>query len=551
MRSSKIILSILAISFLLQFCESNKSEKINRVVIGISSDIETINPLYSFSVDEGVIDETLFLSLIYFEWDSSKGDLTELPMLAESWKWAPDSTSIIISLRSDVQWSDGTPLTVDDIIFSFDLYSDPRAQSRMIGTFKNFITDDNGKIDVSKTFEKLSANELKIKFLSGSVPSILDISMPIIPKHIFEKVNRAEIPTSAINFNPVSSGPYKLKKWNRNQSITLEANKKSFLYKEGMVDEIIFRIVPDYNSRLLQLKKGELDFSELIKPADTKDLNNYKNLIIKTVKGREYDYVGWNNIDRKSFSEKNLIKPNRLFGSVKVRQALSHAISKQEILSEYLLDYGEIAVSPVSSIFKDYFDSSLKPIAFNPALSKKLLAEDGWLDKDKNGVLEKGNLEFRFTLHIPSGNPLREFAATIIKNNLRAIGIDMNVEKSELGAFIENLYNRKLDAWMASWFIQIPLELKTYWYSDLNNTPLNFTGYQSKEADEIIINLDKRINDQIKKSYITKFQNIIYNDQPVTFLYWMDNIVVHSNRLKDVTINPYGALQKLWEWRIN
>ncbi len=551
MRSSKIILSILAISLLLQFCESNKSEKINRVVIGISSDIETINPLYSFSVDEGVIDETLFLSLIYFEWDSSKGDLKELPMLAESWKWAPDSTSIIISLRSDVQWSDGTPLTVDDIIFSFDLYSDPRAQSRMIGTFKNFITDDNGKIDVSKTFEKLSANELKIKFLSGSVPSILDISMPIIPKHIFEKVNRAEIPTSAINFNPVSSGPYKLKKWNRNQSITLEANKKSFLYKEGMVDELIFRIVPDYNSRLLQLKKGELDFSELIKPADTKDLNNYKNLIIKTVRGREYDYVGWNNIDSKSFSEKNLIKPNRLFGSVKVRQALSHAISKQEILSEYLLDYGEIAVSPVSSIFKDYFDSSLKPIAFNPALSKKLLAEDGWLDKDKNGVLEKGNLEFRFTLHIPSGNPLREFAATVIKNNLRAIGIDMNVEKSELGAFIENLYNRKLDAWMASWFIQIPLELKTYWYSDLNNTPLNFTGYQSKEADKIIINLDKRINDQIKKSYITKFQNIIYNDQPVTFLYWMDNIVVHSNRLKDVTINPYGALQKLWEWRIN
>ncbi len=551
MRSSKIILSVLAISILFQFCESNNSEKINRVVIGISSDIETINPLYSFSVDEGVIDETLFLSLIYFEWDSSRGDLKEFPMLAESWKWAPDSTSIIISLRSDVQWSDGIPLTVDDIIFSFDLYSDPQAQSRMIGTFKNFMTDNNGKIDVSKTFEKLSANELKIKFLSGSVPSILDISMPIIPKHIFEKVNRAEIPTSEINFNPVSSGPYKLKKWNRNQSITLEANKKSFLYKEGMVDEIIFRIVPDYNSRMLQLKKGELDFSELIKPADTKDFNNNKNLVIKTVKGREYDYVGWNNIDGKSFSERNLIKPNKLFGSVKVRQALSHAISKQEILSEYLLNYGEIAVSPVSSIFKDYYDSSLKPIDFDPALSKKLLAEDGWTDKDKNGILEKGNLEFRFTLYIPSGNPLREFAATVIKNNLRAIGIEMSVEKSELGAFIENLYNRKLDAWMASWFIQVPLELKTYWFSDLNNTPLNFTGYQSKEADEIMINLDKRINDQLKKSYISEFQNIIYKDQPVTFLYWMDNIVVHSNRLKDVTINPYGALQKLWEWRIN
>lgn len=551
MRSFKIILSILIISLLFYFCQSNEPGKIIRVVIGISSDIETINPLYSFSVDEGVIDETLFLSLVSFEWDSSKGDLKEFPMLAESWEWAPDSSSINILLRSDVQWSDGTPLTIDDVIFSFDLYSDPMAQSRMIGTFKNFNTDNNGKIDIGKTFEKLSDNKVRINFLAGSVPTLLDISMPIIPKHIFEKINRDEITTSEINFNPVSSGPYKLKKWDRNQSIILEANKKSFLYKEGMIDEIIFKIVPDYNSRLLQLKKGELDFSELIKPADTKGLKDYKNLVIRTVKGREYDYVGWNNIDVKSFSEKKLIKPNSLFGSAKVRQALSHSISKHEILAEYLLNYGEIAVSPVSSIFKAYFDSSLKPIEYNPALAKKLLAEEGWIDKDKNGVLEKGSLEFRFTLHIPSGNPLREYAATIIKNNLKAVGIEMSIEKSELGAFIENLYNRRLDAWMASWFIQVPLELKTYWYSDLDNTPLNLSGYQSKEADEIILQLDKRIDENLKKNYISRFQNVIYKDQPVTFLYWMDNVIAHSTKLQNVTINPYGALQKLWEWRTN
>lgn len=549
MRSSKIILSILVISIFFQFCNSNNSEKINRIVIGISSDIETINPLYSFSVDEGVINETLFLSLVHFEWDSSNGDLKEFPMLAESWEWDQDSTSVTILLRNDIQWSDQTALTIDDIIFSFDLYSDPQVQSRNIGTFKNFNTDDNGKVDLNKTFEKLAGNKLKINFLPGSVPSILDISIPIIPKHIFDKIDRTEIPTSKVNFNPVSSGPYKLKKWNRNQSIILEANKKSFLFRDGMFDEIIFKIVPDYNSKLLQLKKGEIDFSELIKAVDAREINNYKNLIIKTVKGREYDYVGWNNIDSKTFLEKNLVKPNKLFGSAKVRQALSHAINKQEILTEHLLNYGELAVSPVSSIFKTYFDSSLKAIEYDPALAKKMLAEDGWTDKDKNGVIEKGNLEFRFTLHIPSSNPLREYAANIIKNNLRAIGIEMNVEKSELGAFIENLYNRKLDAWMASWFIQVPLEFKTYWFSDLNISPLNFTGYQSEEADKVMLNLEKVTDSKIKKTYIFEFQNIIYKDQPVTFLYWMDNIVVYNNKLKNVTINPYGALQKLWEWR--
>lgn len=550
MRFIKILFPLLLSAIILISCDNDRPEKINRVVIGISSDIETINPLYSFSVDEGVIDETLFLSLINFEWDSLKGDLTPEPMLADSWEWGADSTSLIIKIKDNVYWSDGKLLTVDDVIYSLELYSDPKTESRMIGTFKNFYSDSEGKIDVNKTFEVISSTQLKINFHPNSVPSILDIVIPIIPKHVFEKINRDQITTSEINFNPVSNSPYKLKKWERNQTIILEANKTSVFYNKGMIDEIIFKIVPDYNSRLLQLKKGELDFCELIKPADVREIIKFNNLVYKTVKGREYDYIGWCNIDNQSFANKNLIVPNKLFGSSKVRLALSHAINNKEILSEYLLNYGQLAVTPISSIFKTLFDSTLQPIEFNPELSKKLLAEEGWIDKDKNGIIEKNNTEFKFTLSIPSGNPLREYAATVVKNNLKAIGIEMNFEKFELGAFIENLYYRKIDAWMASWFIQIPLELKTYWFSDLKNTPLNFAGYQNIEVDKIINQLDKRINEEQRKILISKFQNIIYREQPVTFLYWTDNIVVHNNRLKNVTINPYGALQKLWEWRL-
>jgi peptide/nickel transport system substrate-binding protein len=549
MRTLKIIFGSIIILSLLVSCKSENTNQLKKVVIGISSDIETINPIYSFSVDEGVIDETLFLSLVQFEWNDETGDLDPKPMLATSWEWAQDSSYIIFNLRDDALWSDGVKLTSEDVVASFDIYSDSKVQSRFYGSFKNLYTDFDEHIDIIKTFEIISPLKLKIKFLPGSVPAMIDVVFPIIPKHIYEKMKREEISTSEINFNPVTNGAYKLKKWERNQSIVLEANRKSFLYKPGMIDEIIFKVIPDYNSRLTQLEKGEIDFCELIKPLDVNGLRKSGLLKITSVKGREYDYLGLNNIDIKSYAEKKIIKKNKLFGNPKVREALALAINRNEILTEYLNNFGKLAVTPVSPIFKQYYDNQLKPIEFNPDKAKKILADEGWKDIDNNGVLEKDNVEFKFTIYIPAGNPLREFAGTIIKNNLKAISIYANVEKLELGKFLDNLYDKKMDAWMASWYIQIPLELKTFWYSDLQSTPLNFVSYQSKDADRIIDKLNTRLPQNVKIEYYKKFQEIIYEDQPVTFLYWTDDIVAYNKRLKDVTINPFGALQKLWEWR--
>jgi peptide/nickel transport system substrate-binding protein len=550
MRIVKSFLYTFLILSVFTACNPEKSVQSKKVVIGISADLETINPAYSFSVDEGVVDETLFLSLVHFEWNDELGDLDPKPMLANSWEWAPDSSFVIFSLRDNVYWSDGVEFNAEDVVNSFDVYSDPKVKSRFYGSFKNLYKDYDEHIDLKKTFEVLSPLKIKINFIPNSVPSLLDVVFPIIPKHIYEKLERQSLSSSQINFNPISCGAYKLKKWDRDQMIVLEADKKSFLYKEGMIDEIIFKIVPDYNSRLTQLQKGEIDFCELIRPMDVNDLKKVDKLKVESVKGREYDYLGLSNIDLNSYVKDKSIVNNKLFGSPKVRKAIAFAINRNEILKEYLNNFGELAITPVSEIFKQDYDYNLKPLENNPDKAKELLAEDGWKDVNNDGVLEKQGIEFKFTINIPSGNPLREYAGTIIKNNLKAIGIDVNIEKLELGAFLDDLFDKKTDAWMASWYIQVPLELKPYWYSDLKNTPLNFAGYQNREVDNIINNLSKRLTTKQKIEKYKEFQKIIYEDQPVVFLYWTDNIVVYNNRIKNITINPYGSLQKLWDWRL-
>ena len=550
MSRKKFLLSLLLIfPALFSACDSKPPEQNKRIVIGISTDVQTFNPLYTFSVDEGVITELLYLSLFDFKWNEEKGGIDAHPMLAKKWEWADDSSSIKILLREDVFWTDGKQLTSNDVVFTFDAYSDPMVQSRLYGTFKNLFVDEENHINIEKTFTVKSAFEFEVNFQPNSVPNLYEISLPIIPVHIFGDIKRDELSNTELNIKPVSNGSYFLKKWDKNQTVTLAASKNSFLYDPEMIDEIVFKVIPDYTSRIFQLKKGEIDLLELVKVEDVEEFNNKDDLKIVSIVGREYDYIGLNNIDTEAYSN-GKITPNKFFGSENVRMAITHAINRKEILNEYLLGYGEIAVTPVSTIFKEIFNDSIKPYGLNLTRAKKLLASEGWKDIDDDGVLEKGKDEFSFTLYYPSGNPLREFASMRVKNNLKAVGIDVKLEVVELGTLIDFLFEKKLNAWMLGWYVPIPVELKPYWYSDLDNTPLNFVSYRNPRVDSLLNILQKKISIELRMETLKEFQKIIHHDEPVSFLYWTPNICIYNKRISEINITPLGTVTHCWEWRL-
>jgi len=544
------LLFFFLLSVLLIECNSKQSTINNRIVIGISADIQTFNSLFAFSYEESAIADLLYPGLLDFRWNDERGELDIYPMIAESWHWSEDSSYIKFYLRDDIFWSDGEKLTSADVVFSYDVFSDPAVQSRLFGTFNMLYTDSIGRINIDKTFMVTSPNEFEMHFSENAVPDLVKISIPIIPEHIYSSISRDQIDNSEINFNPVSSGPFKLKKWNRNQTIVLEANSNSFLFTSGQASELVFKVVPDYTSRILQLKKGDIDLVELVKVEDMSELKAELNLSVINMVGREYDYIGWNNIDPESFTTGKIIS-NKLFGNSNVRKALSMAINRKEILEEYLQGLGELAASPVSPIFKSSFNIEVRPYEYNPDEAKKLLALEGWKDENRNGVLEKGKEEFKFTMYYPVGNPLREYAAVVVKNNLKSVGIEVTAEKMELGAFIDNLYDRKLDSWMAAWGVPIPLDLKPYWYSDPNIGVLNFAYYGDSNADEILDQLDAKVSNERKNELVKKFQVIIHQDEPVTFLYWTPNIIAYNKRIKNLEITPYGVLVHCWEWTLN
>lgn len=542
----KLIPIYLFISFLFISCSNEESKDF--VVIGIPNDIETINPLYSFSVEEGNITELMFLSLLESGWDSSIGEIEYKPMLAKSWEWGSGKESLTIEIRNDIIWSDSTKCTIDDIIFSFDIYSDPIVKSRAYGFFDKFYTDDNGKINISKTFEKLEGNKLKINFKKDSNPDLLEIDHPILPKHYFENYKREEIATLNITETLVTNGPYKFERWEKEQLIVLAKNEDSFLLSKSSIPKIVFKVIPEYQMRLNQITHGEIDIMEDIKTDDMPELKENKNLSVVPISGRDFDYIGWNNISPEHY-QNSVIKPHKFFGSAKVREALTYALNRSVVTEEYLNGYGQLASTPLSPIFTKIYDSTILPLRYSAHKAKEILLAEGWSDTNGDGTIDKDGVEFEFTLHIPSGNPRREFAASLFQNNLKTIGIDLIIESNELGIFIDNLFSKQFDAWMAAWVVPIPVNLNISWYSDLSNTPLNFASYQNKKLDKLLNRLSSAEKEDEVIIY-NEIQKILYEDQPYTFLYWIDNIACYNNRIKNVEIDPLGAIKHSWNWAI-
>ncbi|MCW8805143.1 MAG: ABC transporter substrate-binding protein, partial [Ignavibacteriaceae bacterium] len=168
-------------------CSNKENKNSDRIVVGIESDVQTINPMYAFSLFEGDLIDLLFMKPADEIWNDSLGIIEFQPMLAKKWEWSDDGNSLQLYLRDDIFWSDGNPITIYDIIYTFDIYSDPNVESRFFGQFQSFYTIDGQQIDIEKTFKVISPSVLEINFKKDSNPTLLDVNLEIIPKHIWSK----------------------------------------------------------------------------------------------------------------------------------------------------------------------------------------------------------------------------------------------------------------------------------------------------------------------------------------------------------------------------
>jgi len=523
------------------------------VTIAIEGDIDSFNPLFAEDITAGEINDLLFPALVSSSFDITSGELTYGPLLARSWEYADEGRDVVFHLLPNARWTDGSPVTARDVQLTYELYGDPAVASVRQAAVDN-LRRTRGELDVRKSVEVRDDSTVVFHFAAASPGQLFDAGLPILPAHVLEKLPRKDLRTDPVSTSPVSFGPFSLARWIPLQEVVLESNAQSVVPYPAKLSQLILRIIPEYRTRLSQLESGEVDVVGGIRPEDARELTrNAAAVEIISTPGRDYDFLGWNNIDPEAAATTTsaTVKPHKLFGSSGVRRALTMAINREELVEAYLGDHGRVAFGGISPLFTWAYHQSMKPLPFDPQRSSSLLEEEGWRDSDGDGVLDKNGLRFSFVLKVPAGNQMRTVVAAAVQQQLRHVKIEMRIEQVERATFWQEVTMRKYDAWLAGFSVPLQMQLDDLWGSDLQKYPFNLMGFQNARVDSILAAVRSLKAESDGALLWREFQEIVQEEQPCTFLFWINNIVAVNKRVRGTRIGVLGTLHHAWEWHVD
>jgi len=323
--------------------DDSSSRNSGTLIVGVSIDVDTFNPLFSESVISQEINHLLFVGL------ADLNDKSEFEgELATKWESSDDNLSLIYHLRKDAIWSDGVPITAEDVKFTFDLLMDTTVASPRYG-----------ETEYIKRVEVIDNYTIKFEFTEAYPAQVFDTAGEILPKHVLQSADRKELLHHEFGRNPISSGPFVLKKWVSRQYVELAPNEKYF-GKKPYLSRVIFKIVPDKTNLLLQLQTGEIDMMVGVPPEQVEQLRTTNPTVkIYPISGRVYYYVGYN-------------EANSLFESVDARKAITMAIDRQIIIDALLFGFGTPCKGPIPPMLKWAYNNEVKEFPYDPEQSKQL-----------------------------------------------------------------------------------------------------------------------------------------------------------------------------------
>ncbi|HXG30541.1 MAG TPA: ABC transporter substrate-binding protein, partial [Thermodesulfobacteriota bacterium] len=245
-----------------------------------------------------------------------------------------------------------------------------------------------------------------------------------------------------------------------------------------------------------------------------------------------YSYIGWN-MARPYFSDR------------RVRTAMTHLVNRESILKEILYNLGEVVTNPFYINSPEY-DRSIKPYPYDPEKAKMLLEEAGWVDHDGDGIRDKDGVDFRFEFLIPAGSDTGEKIATILKEELDRVGIDMQIRKTEWAVFTTRLNERRFDAVTLAWSMGVESDPYQIWHSSQAERGSNFVGFKNVEADRLIEEARTEFDRKKRIELYRRFSRIVHEEQPYTFLFCRKSTVALHKRFKGVKVYPLGLDPLEW-----
>lgn len=448
-------------------------------------------------------------------------DLNLVCDLAESFSVADDGLSIKFKLKKNILWHDGEPFTVKDVKFTFDKLISPDTRTPFSSDYL-----------AVKNFEILDDYSFVVYYSSPFAPILESWCIGIIPEHIFKGQN---INTSDYNRNPVGTGQYVFKKWITDQKIILQANP-NYYEGEPKIKFYLFRVIPDSAVQFLELRTQSLDELLLLPDQWNAYDSFFKNYNKYRYPSFSFTFLGFN-LEKEPYN------------NIKFRQAISYAIDKTDIINGVMLGMAKQAEGifpPQSWAYKE-----VESYGYDIDKASKILNTIGFT-KGSDGYLKYKNKNFEINIITNQGNKSRELTCQIIQEQLKKIGIKVNIRILEWSTFINQYVNKKnFDALILGWNTAVDPDQYLLWHSSqCNPGQYNFMSYKNKDVDELLVKARTTFDKEKRKEYYHKIQDIMRDDPPCIFLYFPESLVCVNKRIEGVQLASAGIGWNFHKWRI-
>ncbi|MGZ4978730.1 MAG: ABC transporter substrate-binding protein [Methylobacter sp.] len=496
-------------------------------VNALSANLKTITPLVSTDADASEVQSYVQEGLLTrnpetLEWEG---------LIAKSWKVSDDGLVLTFQLRDDVKFSDGEPLTAEDVVFTFDFTMTEAIQAPRDRAYLNKIKEvkANGKYEIVFTFKEPYFEALNI---AGS--------MLILPKHFYEVYLQEPQKFNESKGLLLGSGPYKLidpKSWTPDKgNVELVRNERYWGDVQPSFNRILWKTIQNDSARLTTYRNGEIDFYSA-RPVEYQSLKKDQQIITKS-QNFEYmppiggwSYIGWNQFYRD--------KPTP-FADKRVRLAMTYLTDVSRIISDVFLGYAEPAVSPFSKTSKQH-DNSLQPYNFDLDKAKALLKAAGYEDRNRDGVLEdKAGQLLEFKLTYFQGSEDTKRMVLLLKDLYAKAGVRLIPSPQEWPVMLENLQKKDFEATLLGWTSVIESDLYQIFHSSQIIDGDNRISYKNPDLDKLIEEARRTVDESKRMPLWRQAERILYEDQPYTFLMRRKNLLFVDKRIANVQMTKLG-----------
>jgi peptide/nickel transport system substrate-binding protein len=470
-----------------------------------------------------VVSGNIFESMVEYEPD----DFKYRGRLAEKFSISEDGLEIYFKLRDNIWFSDGHPVTTDDVIYTFETIIDPNVDA---ASYANYFRD----VD---RYEKINDKEIKfymkkVYFLSlGFLGGI-----PIHPKHIYEYKDARQF--NERRSNPVGTGPYVFEKWDVGRQVVLRRNE-NYWGPKPKVKKLVFPIITNDTAVLQALLAAQVDYVRPLpdqfaeKAGDEGFRKLFYCLSYWDAGNTGYFWIGWN-------------QARPFFADRKVRLAMTHLIDREAIRDHILRNpEAEIPTGPFY-IYGPQNDPNIKPWPYNPEKAKQFLDEAGWIDHDGDGIRDKNGIPLRFRYMIVSGTPLHEQIAKLVKDSAASAGIEVVLDPYEWSVFTQRVLDRNFDAVSMAWGGGVESDPYQIWHSSQRQKGSNYINFNNSEADALIEQARQTLDADRRNALYHQFHRILHEEQPYTFIYTRPEQRFLDKRFQNVVIHKLGIDQHEW-----